>query len=102
MNQNEYEEMFREEENAPAEAGTPTEAQNQKVPEQNQSTTEQENNPLCGNFVHSAEDFNINPTLKDRIYMGLSDVAFSAIRHKKFWDIAYHLEQIRAILEGEK
>ena len=103
MNQNEYEEMFREEENAPAEAATSNQSENQKVPEQNYSTTESENNPLIGD-AHFAQicTNDLNPTLIDRIYMGLSDVAFSAIRHKKFWDIAYHLEQIRAILEGEK
>ena len=87
MNQNEYEEMFLEEENAPAEAGTPTEAQNQKVPEQNQFISEQD---------HCLAD------LKDRIYVGLSDAAFGAIRHPRFYDIAWHLEQIRRILEGEK
>lgn len=81
MNQTEYEELFREE-NAPAEAGTSTEAQNQKVPEQNQFTTDQ--------------------NVKKHIYLGLSDVAFSSILHPRFYDIAYHLEKIREILEGEK
>lgn len=87
MNQTEYEEMFLEEENAPAEAGTSTEAQNQKVPEQNQFISEQD---------HCLAD------LKDRIYVGLADAAFSAIRHPRFSDISYYLEKIRQILEGEK
>lgn len=87
MNQNEYEEMFLEEENAPAEAATSTEAKNQKVPEQNQFISEQD---------HCLAD------LKDRIYVGLADAAFSAIRHPMFRDIAYHLEMIRRILEGEE
>ena len=82
MNQTEYEEMFIENENAPADAPTSTEAQNQKVPEQNQFTTDQ--------------------NVKKHIYLGLSDVAFSAILHPRFYDIAWHLEQIRQILEGEK
>lgn len=103
MNQNEYEELFREDENAQSEAATCEPGENQKVPEQNQSTTESENNPLIGDahFVQICTN-DLNPTLTDRIYMGLSDVAFSAIRHKKFWDIAYHLEKIREILEGEE
>lgn len=86
MNQNEYEEMFREEENAPAEAATSTEAKNQKVPEQNQFISEQDCCPA---------------DLKERIYMGLANAAFDAIRHPRFYDIAWYLEQIRKILEGE-
>lgn len=86
MNQTEYEELFREE-NAPADAPTSTEAQNQKVPEQNQFISEQD---------HCLAD------LKDRIYVGLADATFGAIRHPRFYDIAWHLEQIRRILEGEK
>lgn len=87
MNQNEYEEMFLENENAQSEAATCEPGKNQKVPEQNQFISEQD---------HCLAD------LKDRIYVGLSDAAFGAIRHPRFYDIAWHLEQIRRILEGEK
>lgn len=87
MNQTEYEEMFLENENAQSEAATCEPGKNQKVPEQNQ-------------FI--SEPDRCLPDLKDRIYMGLADAAFSAIRHPMFRDIAYHLEQIRRILEGEK
>ena len=91
MNQNEYEEMFREEEKAPAEAGTPTEAQNQKVPEQNHDTTEPKKKPI---FDQTA--------VSRRILESLGDVSDNSIRHQRFSDIAWHLEQIRRILEGEK
>ena len=91
MNQTEYEEMFREEENAPAEAATSTEAQNQKVPEQNHDTTEPKKKPI------------FDPTaVSRRILESMGDVVAYALKHQRFSDIAWHLEQIRRILEGEK
>lgn len=90
MNQTEYEELFREE-NAPAEAGTPTEAQNQKVPEQNHDTT-----------ITSKPSMFDEKEMAKLISNGLADASAYAFRHPRFYDIAWHLEQIRRILEGEK
>ena len=90
MNQNEYEEMFREE-NAPADAPTSTEAQNQKVPEQNQSTTEEKKIPLFDQHKISVLILN-----------DMAGAVAHSIKHQRFSDIAWHLEQIRRILEGEK
>lgn len=91
MNQTEYEEMFLENENAPAEAATSTEAQNQKVPEQNHDTT----------IASKPSMFDAKEMAK-LISNGLADASAYAFRHPRFYDIAWHLEQIRRILEGEK
>lgn len=90
MNQTEYEELFREE-NAPAEAGTSTEAQNQKVPEQNHDTTEPKKKPIFDQVVVSRQ-----------VLESLCVVGANAIKHQRFSDIAWHLEQIKRILEGER
>lgn len=91
MNQNEYEEMFREEENAPAEAATSYQSENQKVPEQNHDTT-----------IASKPSMFDEKLMAKLISDALADASAYAFRHPRFYDIAWHLEQIRKILEGEK
>ena len=91
MKQNEYEDLFREEENAPADAPTSTEAQNQKVPEQNHDNTKPKKKPIFDQVCVSR-----------RILESLEGVSANAIKHQRFSDIVWHLEQIRRILEGEK
>ena len=91
MNQTEYEEMFLEEENAQSEAATCEPGKNQKVPEQNHDTT----------IANKPSMFDEKEMAK-LISNGLADASAYAFRHPRFYDIAWHLEQIRRILEGEK
>lgn len=91
MNQNEYEEMFRENENAPAEAATSNQSTTQKVSEQGKNTTSEPKTPLFDQRAVAV-----------RIMLKLADVSAECIKHERFYDIVWHLSQIANILEGRE
>ena len=90
MNQTEYEEMFKENENAQSEVAASKPGETQKALDQNKNNT---------NLSKQATFDRVMVT--KRIYSALQDVAAASIQHPDFYKIAWQVEQIKRILEGE-